>query len=265
VSNPAAAIEHLARGNGRPHAAASTKAVVLAGGRGRRLAPFTSVLPKPLMPIGDRAILEIVVDQLHSCGFTDIVFCVGYLSHLIQAVFGDGSARSVGITYVREEGALGTAGPLTLVDAVDEAFLVMNGDVLTDLDYRDLVDHHRGSGNIVTIATQRRTITVDYGVLRLEPNDARVPAVKGYDEKPEIRSPVSMGIYVLEPRALDYIPRNSYFDFPDLVQALLRAGEPVGAYLYDGLWLDIGRHEEYERAVECWTHNGNGHDRALVT
>jgi NDP-sugar pyrophosphorylase family protein len=260
-----ATIQDAARTNGRARPSTSTKAVVLAGGRGRRLAPFTSVLPKPLMPIGDRAILEIVVDQLQACGFTDIVFCVGYLSHLIQAVFGDGSARSVEITYVREEGALGTAGPLRRVDGLDDAFLVMNGDVLTELDYRDLVEHHRASGNLVTIATQRRTITVDYGVLRLEPDDAELHVVSGYDEKPEIRSPVSMGIYVLEPRAVDYIPRDRYFDFPELVQALLRAGERVGAYLYDGLWLDIGRHEEYERAVECWERNGNGHGGALAS
>ena len=242
----------------RRRTARSTRVIVLAGGRGKRLAPFTSVLPKPLLPIGDRAILEIVVEQLRQAGFTDITFCVGYLSHLIEAVFGDGSGWDVHIRYVREEGALGTAGPLTLVDGLDSTFLVMNGDVLTQLDYASLVDHHRASENIVTIATQRRTITVDYGVLRLE-RTGHGYGVSGYDEKPEIQSPVSMGIYVFEPAALDHIPRGCYFDFPDLVDTLLAAGEPVGAFLYDGLWLDIGRHEEFERANALWGAAANGH------
>jgi NDP-sugar pyrophosphorylase family protein len=229
-----------------------TRAVILAGGRGTRLAPYTSVLPKPLMPIGERSILEIVVEQLARCGFTDITFCVGYLSHLIQAVFNNGAGRDVEIAYVHEGGALGTAGPLRLVDGLDAPFLVMNGDVLTELDYTDLFDYHQQSGNIATIATQRRTIKLDYGVLQLEAKDDRFHLVNGYHEKPEMSSTVSMGIYVLEPEALEYIPDSGYFDFPDLVQELLRAGQPVGAYLYDGLWLDIGRHEDFERANVVW-------------
>ena len=244
----------------RRRGATTTRAVILAGGRGTRLAPFTSVLPKPLMPIGDRSILEIVVEQLRHCGITDITFCVGYLSHLIQAVFGNGADRDVAITYVREDGALGTAGPLRLVDGLNETFIVMNGDVLTHLDYGELLDHHRGSGNVVTIATQRRTIALDYGVLRLAPRDDRGAQVTGFDEKPEIHSPVSMGIYVIEPAALEYVPPDGYFDFPNLVDALLGADEQVGAFLYEGLWLDIGRHEEFERANELWAANGNGHE-----
>jgi NDP-sugar pyrophosphorylase family protein len=239
--------------------AATTRAVILAGGRGTRLAPFTSVLPKPLMPIGDRSILEIVVGQLARHGFTDITFCVGHLSHLIQAVFGDGTTRSVEIGYVHETSARGTAGPLRLIDEPVDVFLVMNGDVLTDLDYRDLVEHHRKARNLVTIATQRRTIKLEYGVLQLESQDPRASSVSGWEEKPEISAHVSMGVYVVEPAALDYIPEDTYFDFPDLVQALLRARQRVGAYLHDGLWLDIGRHEDYEQANAVWPANGNGH------
>src|SRR5439155_2334093 len=131
--------------------------------------------------------------------------------------------------------------------------------VLTELDYGALLDHHRASGNTVTIATQRRTITLDYGVLRVEPGGAGFDVVTAYDEKPEVQSAVSMGIYVIEPAALEYIPPGGYFDFPDLVDALLAADEQVGAFLYDGLWLDIGRHDEFERANELWAANGNGH------
>ena len=232
--------------------AESTRAVILAGGRGTRLAPYTSVLPKPLMPVGERAILEHVVAQLEWCGIVDITLCVGYLSHLIRAVFDTRVNGHVSITYAHETEAQGTAGPLRRVEGLDETFLVMNGDVLTDLDYRELIAHHREHGNVLTIGTRERIIKVDYGVIHLDPalNGAR--RVNSYEEKPEVTSTVSMGVYVVEPRALRYIPENGYFDFPDLVQALLAAEEPVGAYLHDGLWFDIGRADDYERAVRIW-------------
>jgi len=225
-----------------------TKAVVLAGGRGTRLAPYTSVLPKPLMPVGERAILELVVDQLETCGITDITFCVGYLAHLIQSVFDNRENGHVSIDYVHEHVALGTAAPLRLVDGLDETFLVMNGDVLTELDYRDLVHYHHEHGNLLTIATHDRAINIDYGMLHLDV----MSRVRGYSEKPEIRSPVSMGIYVMEPEALDFIPDDGHFDFPDLVAALLDEEQQIGAYRYSGLWFDIGRREDYESAVESW-------------
>ncbi|MGH3041409.1 MAG: nucleotidyltransferase family protein, partial [Gaiellaceae bacterium] len=258
----------LARPNGKPkahpdvHANGSTqyptKAVVLAGGRGTRLAPYTSVLPKPLMPVGERAILELVVDQLEACGITNITFCVGYLSHLIQAVFDSRANGGATITYVREEDALGTAGPLRLVPGLDETFLVMNGDVLTSLDYADLVRYHRAKGNALTIATHERSIVIDYGVLQLA-MDGNGYAIVGYKEKPELRSEVSMGVYVFEPSVLQYIPDGRSFDIPDLVHELLGRGEHLGAYRYDGLWFDIGRQEDYELAVNAWTdENGNG-------
>jgi NDP-mannose synthase len=232
-----------------------TKAVVLAGGRGARLAPYTSVLPKPLMPVGDRAILELVVDQLEACDITDITFCVGYLSHLIQAVFDHRQNGHVSITYVHEHQPLGTAGPLRLVPGLSDSFIVMNGDVLTDLNYRDLVEHHREQGNALTIAARDRPIKIDYGVLHLDGDldaSGQRRRIVAYEEKPELVSTVSMGIYVLEPRVLRHVPAGEHFDVPDLVQALLAAGEQVGAYRYDGLWFDIGRKEDYERAVTAW-------------
>lgn len=228
------------------------RAVILAGGRGTRLAPYTSILPKPLMPIGNRSILEIVVQQLGAAGLRDITFCVGYLSHLIRAVFENRDDLPARISYVQEHQALGTAGPMRLVEGLDSTFIGMNGDVLTTLNYRNLLRYHRESGSMLTIATHQRKIKSDYGILHLDGQHRSIRRVTGYEEKPEMVSSVSMGIYVIEPRALEYIPEGEYFDIPDLVVSLLEADEPVGAYLHDGLWFDIGRQEDYERAVEVW-------------
>jgi NDP-sugar pyrophosphorylase family protein len=247
-------------GNGRA-SLADVGVVILAGGKGTRLAPYTSVLPKPLMPIGDRAILEIVVDQLADSGFRSVTLCVGYLSHLIQAVLSNGPSRRVSMRYVREKDPLGTAGPLRLVGGLDDTFLAMNGDVLTTLPYSDLVQQHRASGNVLTVAAHRRTTKVDYGVLHLNGTQHQdVSRMTAYEEKPEFSWTVSMGIYVMEPEALEYIPPGRYFDFPDLVHALLQADRPIGAYVYDGFWLDIGRHEDYEHAVALWE-NGEGFEK----
>jgi NDP-mannose synthase len=242
---------------------AGTKTVVLAGGRGMRLAPYTSVLPKPLMPVGDRSILEVVVGQLEEAGIVEIHLSVGYLAHLIKAVFENRENGHVKITYVHERDALGTAAPLRLIEDLDSTFMVMNGDVLTTLDYRELIKYHREQGNLLTIATHKRSIKIDYGLMHLDVTSR----VRGFEEKPEIVSPVSMGIYVMEPQVLDYIPAGAYFDFPDLVHALLADERRVGAYMYDGLWFDIGRQEDYERAIDAWTKNSDGvqdHDLSAV-
>ena len=227
------------------------RAVVLAGGKGTRLAPYTSVLPKPLMPIGDRSILELVINRLAVSGIRNVTLCVGYLSHLIEAVVGKRTPDGVEIGYVREDEALGTAAPLRLVEGLDDTFIAMNGDVLTTLDYDDLIRHHRRNRNLLTIATRERPVQIDYGVLHLGENGHR-NRVEAYVEKPQMTSTVSMGIYVLEPEVLSYIPSTGHFDFPDLVHTLLRTGQPVGAYRHDGLWFDIGRREDYEQAVSAW-------------
>ena len=204
----------------------SARVVILAGGRGRRLEPYTSVLPKPLMPLGNRSILEIVVNQLADAGFTNLTFCVGYLSHLIQAVFENGPGERADIEWVHESEPLGTAGPLRLVERLDETFLVMNGDLLTTLDYAALLDHHRSSGNVLTIAAHSRRTRSDYGVLHLG-EGAASRRVLAYEEKPELTFNVSMGVYVMEPAALTAIPDSGAFDFPDLVFALLERNLPV--------------------------------------
>lgn len=232
-----------------PHSM-SKRAVILAGGKGSRLAPYTTVLPKPLMPIGDRAILDVVVRQLGAHGFDRITIAVGYLGHLIEAVFGNGSEHGVSIEYHREDQPLGTAGPFATIDGLgDDHFLAMNGDILTRLDYRTFFQAHLESGNAMTIATHARTVSANYGVLHLDGGEGSVRPVTGYEEKPEIPYTVSMGIYALSPTTLAHIPA-ARFDIPDLVLALLDAGLPVGAFPFDGYWLDIGRHDDYDQALK---------------
>jgi NDP-sugar pyrophosphorylase family protein len=223
----------------------SRRAVILAGGRGSRLAPYTTVLPKPLLPVGDRAILDVVVRQLHRTGFDDLTIAVGHLAHLIAAVFGDGSGHGVRIAYHEEQTPRGTAGPLASIEGLDETFLMLNGDVLTTLDFRALLDAHRAAGNALTIATHRREVFIDYGVLHTDGANRLV----AYEEKPTLPYTVSMGVYALEPSVRAHVPADRPFDLPDLVNALLAAGEPVGSYPYDGYWLDIGRHDDYEQAI----------------
>jgi NDP-sugar pyrophosphorylase family protein len=221
------------------------KAVILAGGQGRRLAPYTTVFPKPLMPIGDIPILEVVVRQLKHAGFDEITVAVGYLAELLMAYFGDGSKWGLCIRYSREEQPLGTAGPLRLVEGLDETFLAMNGDLLTTLDYRAMWEYHRSRGAMATMATFRREVKIDLGVLDVDEEEW----VRGYTEKPTFQYTVSTGIYLLEPAVMEYIPHQERLDMPDLVLRLLAAGHRVASYPFRGMWLDIGRPDDYERAV----------------
>ena len=222
------------------------KAVVLAGGKGARLAPYTQILPKPLMPIGDMPILEVLLRQMKRSGIKNVVLTVGYLSYLLESYFQDGSRFGLDIEYSLEEKPLGTAGPLALIDNLEETFLVTNGDVLTTLDIRDLVDFHKQSGAIATIAMHERKVQIDLGVIRLDGGNR----VCGYIEKPSMDYWVSMGMYVFEPRVLDYIPCGEYLDFPDLVHKLLEHDERVEGYPFDGYWCDLGRQEDYQDAGE---------------
>lgn len=222
--------------------------MILAGGKGSRLAPYTAVIPKPLMPLGDRPILDVVLRQLASHGFGRVTIAVGYLAHLIQAVLGDGSEQGVEIDYHLETEPLGTAGPLATI-ADHESLLAMNGDLLTDLDYGAFFAAHKASGNAMTVAVHRRTVKADYGVLHLTEGDDDVVQVTGYEEKPESQITVSMGVYAIEPEALALVPAGR-FDIPDLVLKLLDEGMGVGAYPFEGYWLDIGRHDDYDQAVK---------------
>jgi NDP-mannose synthase len=221
------------------------KAFILAGGKGTRLAPYTQILPKPLMPIGDMPILEILLRQMKRAGFDEVILAVGYLEGLLRAFFGDGQRLGLRIRYSFEEQPLGTAGPLSMVDGIDDTFLVSNGDVLTTLDLRDLVHYHRTSGAIATIAMHTRQVKIDLGVLRLNGSNE----VVDYLEKPTYDFHVSMGIYVFEPKVLENIPYNQHLDFPDLMLKLLAKGERVVGYPFSGYWEDLGSPDDYERAA----------------
>jgi NDP-mannose synthase len=234
----------------RDDTALPRRAVVLAGGLGTRLRPYTTVLPKPLMPIGDRPVLDVVIRQLKHYGFDRITISTGHLAELIEAFFGNGDAYGIPIDYFREHEPLGTVGSLALIEGLDsDSFLVINGDVLTDLDHGSLLAEHRSSGAAATIATTRRHVEISLGVLERgsEDDGARVIA---YHEKPAIDYEASMGVYCFSPGAIGHIERGEHLDFPDLVVRLIEADEQVHARLYDGFWLDIGRPDDYERATE---------------
>lgn len=226
-----------------------TRAVILAGGLGTRLRPYTTVLPKPLMPVGDRPILDIVIRQLARSGFDRITIATGYLAELIEAFFRDGAAYGVSIDYFREHEPLGTVGALSLIEGLTEDFLVMNGDVLTDIDYRELLDYHVAGGQAATIAAHKRDIHVSLGVMQFGDEDDRT-RITGYIEKPTLSYDVSMGVYCFSPRVIERIPAGERLDFPDLVLALVDAGETVRAWPSERYWLDIGRPEDYERAQD---------------
>lgn len=222
------------------------KSVVLAGGKGARLSPYTKVLPKPLMPIGDMPILEVILRQMKLSGFTDVVLTVGHLSELLRAFFQDGSRFGLNISYSYEDSPLGTAGPIAFVPDLKETFLVMNGDVLSTLQLNELIRFHKEEGAIATIATHTRKVKIDLGVIQWN-GGARIA---GYIEKPSYDYSVSMGIYVFEPSVLAYIPKGQYYDFPDLVKALIANGERVAGYRFDGYWQDLGRPDDYESAAQ---------------
>ncbi len=223
------------------------KAVVLAGGKGARLAPYTRILPKPLMPIGDMPILEILLRQMQRAGINEVILTAGYLGELLRAFFQNGERLGLQIEYSFEEKPLGTAGPLSLVaNRLEDTFLVTNGDVLTTLDLGELIDAHRRSGAIATIASHSRQVKVDLGVLQFNGSDE----LKGYIEKPTYDFCVSMGLYVFEPRVLEYIPHNQYLDFPDLVLKLIEDNQRVIGHQFTGYWQDLGRPDDYEQAIQ---------------
>ncbi len=221
------------------------KAVILAGGRGTRLAPYTYVLPKPMMPVGEHAVLEILLRQMKRAGINHVVLTVGHLAGLMQAFFQDGAQFDLDVTYSFEPKPLGTAGPLALIPNLEKTFLVSNGDVLTTLDINALMTFHKQQGGMCTIAMHERKVKVELGLIRHEEDTNRIT---DYIEKPAYDFHVSMGMYVFEPEVLNYIPAGEYLDFPDLVHRLLDAGESVFGYHFDGYWMDLGNPEDYAQA-----------------
>lgn len=224
----------------------SKRAIILAGGLGTRLRPYTTVLPKPLMPIGDYPILEIVIRQLIRAGFDHITLAVNYQANIIKAFFQDGRSWGARIDYLLEDTPLGTIGPLKLISDLPENFLVMNGDVLTDFDFAFFYDWHVRSGNIFTISSIHREDKIDYGVLDV--ND--IDVLTRFREKPKVTYQVCMGINMLSRDVLPLIPEKRLYGFDNLVWDFLAANMPVAVRAFDGYWLDIGRPEDYEKAID---------------
>lgn len=228
------------------------RAVLLAGGRGTRLYPYTAVFPKPLVPVGDKPILEILIRQLKYYGFREITLCVGHLANLIETYFGDGSRFGVKLDYSFEDKPMGTIAPLNLLGDLPNTFLVANGDLLIDFDFRKIWKAHRSNGAILTIGTCIRHEKVELGVL-----EAKEKMVVSYKEKPEFDYRVSTGVYIFSKRVLEYVPKKTYFDFPCLVNKLLENKEKVMSYDISGFWLDIGRPDDYQKAVEKFSRDGD--------
>ncbi len=233
--------------------AAGLRAVILAGGKGTRLKPFTANFPKPLVPVGDRPILELLIRRLIQFEVTDITLSLGHLAELIKAYFAchPRLTEQLHLRYVQEEEPTGTAGSLALVPDLDRTFLVMNGDLLTDLNFDALVKYHLQQKALLTIATSSRNVKIDLGVLEFDQNHQ----ITRYIEKPEQSYHVSMGVYVYEPEVLKYIDRHRYLDFPDLVLRLLEKGRKVCSFPTNCLWLDVGRPDDYVKAQELLAEN----------
>lgn len=220
-------------------------AVILAGGRGTRLRPHTTTIPKPLVPVGERAILEIVLGQLRVAGVREVRLAVSHMAELIMAFCGNGEKFGLHIDYAVEEQPLGTVGPLAQMADLPENFLVMNGDILTDLDYAALYRSHVDRGTALTLSTYRRRETIDFGVLELDLERRRIV---GFREKPIYDFDVSMGIYVFHRDVVRRVPRDRPYGLDELVLDMLARGEPIHAEPFEGSWLDLGRPADYDRA-----------------
>jgi NDP-mannose synthase len=217
------------------------RAVILAGGQGVRLQPYATIVPKPLMPVGNFPIAEIIVRQLCLHGFTEITMAVGHLRQLVEAYFGNGARWGIKIEYLDEQRPLGTVGPLAQLEGFDEPLLLVNGDILTDLNFAEVLRAHASADCDITIATFCKTVGTDLGVIKSD----ETGRVVEYTDKPRLTYQVNMGIAAIEPAAVHFIPENRHFDMADLVRSLNSAGRRVQTYQHEGIWLDVGRTEDY--------------------
>jgi NDP-sugar pyrophosphorylase family protein len=223
------------------------RAIILAGGKGTRLRPYTTLIPKPLVPLGGKySILEIILMQLKRDGFTHVTLAVNHLSHLIMAYFGDGARLGLKLDYSLEEGELSTIGPLTLIDDLPENFVVMNGDILCDLDYRGFFERHVQSASQISVSAYKRQVRIDFGVLRYG-DDGRLTE---FQEKPSYDFDVSMGIYCINRKVIEALPRGKAYGFDNLMVDGLKNRSPIDIRPFSGYWLDIGRPDDYETADE---------------
>ncbi len=222
------------------------KAVIMAGGLGTRLKPITHIIPKPLLPLGEKSVLEVTIQKLKDQGFDEIFMAVYYKSDLFESYFGDGSKFGLKISFSMEKQRLGTAGPMLLLkDRLEEPFLVLNGDILTNLDFNNLKKYHQEHRADMTLVTKMIQLPLHYGVVEKEAD--RVLEIK---EKPVIESEINAGIYFVNPEVLDFIPPNQTFDMTELMRTLIDSGKKVSAFLLEDYWLDIGQMQDYQKAQE---------------
>ncbi len=227
------------------------KAVIQAGGKGTRLRPYTLVLPKPLMPVNDLPVIEMLLKWLRRNGFSDVYITVGYLGHLIRSFCGDGSQWGISVNYSQEPEPLGTIGPLRLIrEQLDDTFLVLNGDLITDLDLRSFINFHKRHQGKITVGVTEKKIKLDLGIL-----ESRDQKTTSFQEKPTKSFQVSMGIYCMDPEILEFIPQGVPFGFDDLMHIMLEQDYPVYIYKHDGLWMDIGREEDFKQAQRDFQEN----------
>ncbi|MDD5687519.1 MAG: sugar phosphate nucleotidyltransferase [Elusimicrobia bacterium] len=220
------------------------KAVIMAGGQGTRLRPFTFSIPKPLLPIAEKPILELIIKRLHSIKVNEIILAIGYGAELIKAYFGNGSKLNVKIKYIQETKVLGTAGPLKLIKGLNEPFLVMNGDIITKLNFLDMFKYHKKNNAEMTIASKNYVRQLPFGTLSTNGN-----VVTDIIEKPTTNFLISTGIYILDPKVLNVIPRDTFFTMPDLAKSLMKAKRKVITYNFSEYWLAIERMEQLEEAT----------------
>ena len=224
------------------------RAVILAGGRGTRLRPYTVALPKPLVPVGDTPILEIIIRQLVAQEFDRVTLAVNHQADILRAYFGDGGKLGVNIDYSFERVPLSTMGPLKLIRDLPDDFLVMNGDILTDLNYAEFMRSHISQKCSFTVSAASRNQQIDYGVLQVSEDGL----LSGFEEKPVLPYLVSMGVYCLNKSILDWIPDGKPFGFDQLVVDLITKRQSIHVIKHAGYWLDIGRPDDYQKAVDDW-------------
>tara|TARA_B100001750_G_C15515656_1_gene606921 strand:+ start:1789 stop:2511 length:723 start_codon:yes stop_codon:yes gene_type:complete len=226
------------------------KALILVGGKGTRLRPYTATIPKPLLPVGDMPILEIILKQLKNSGVNEVILAVGHMSQLFESFFQNGQQLGINIDYSFEDKPMGTAGAIALsIDHFDDDFIVMNGDLLTTLDYKKMFEFHQSKNSSGTVAISRREMKIDFGIVESDSSGM----LSGYIEKPSYFYDFGMGVNIINKKAVKpLLVENEYIDMPDLMLRLREKGEKVYIYREDCFWLDMGRHEDYEKANEVF-------------
>ncbi len=227
------------------------RAIILAGGKGTRLKPLTAVFPKPLVPLGGKSILEILLRRLNNFGFKKVTLCTGYLAEMIMMFCGDGAKFDLDISYSHEKSPLGTVGPLGTLDNLTDPFIVMNGDLLTTLDFNKMMRFHTTQQADITIGVYKREVKIDFGVI--ETNNAK--EFTGFREKPTYHFEVSMGVNILSKSVARYIEPDTYMDMPDLILKVYENKGRISCYREDCFWLDIGRMDDYAMAQKQFENN----------